>query len=98
MLYVLRKRSVVAAAVIALGMGMVGAAAAPAETVGGKRHHRSHDRAAGRVHREPAIAQPPAAGQLDAANQEDASGPGGLPQRRNWGACGVGHWGAGCAR
>jgi len=98
MLHVLRNRLVVTAAAVALGIGMVGAAAAPAENLGGKRHHRTYDRSAGRVQRERASAQPPAAGQLNTASQEDAAGPGGLPQRRNWGACGVGHWGAGCAR
>jgi len=98
MLHGLRKRLVVAAAAVALGIGLVGAAAAQAENVGGHRHKRTHDRPAGRVQREPAGAQTPAAGQLKTANQEDAAGPGGLPQRRNWGACGVGHWGAGCAR
>ena len=98
MLHVLRNRLVVATAAVALGIGMVGAAAAPAENVSGKRHHRTHERPAERMQREPAGAQPPAAGQLNAANHDAAAGPGGLPHRRNWGACGVGHWGTGCAR
>lgn len=93
----LNKRFVVVAAAVALNIGMVGAAAAQAENVGGNRHNRTHDRPVG-MPQAPARAQPPAAGQLSTANQEDAAGPGAVPQRRNWGACGIGHWGADCRR
>jgi hypothetical protein len=76
---------------------MVGVATARAKHIDGNRHDRTHHRPAA-MPRGSAGAQPPAAGQLSTANQEDAAGPGGLPQRRNWGACGVGHWGANCKR
>jgi len=94
----LRKRLVVVAVAAALSIDIIGAAAAQAENAGGNRSNRTHARSIREVQREPAVVQTPAAGRLNIAKQEDAAGPGSLPQRRNWGACGVGHWGADCRR